>query len=625
MACLIQITIFPRIYFAKKIARLITIRIFAAPKPVSVVNNKHIIGILFLLLLTACGRHRQADALLAQADSLMASRPDAAYAMLDSVRDEARGTWGRADRMRYELTLAEAMNKAYVSFTTDSVMKRVARYYDRHGSANQQLKARYLLGCTYRDMGEAPAAINAWQEAVERADTTSTDCDYNTLYRVYGQMAEIYRKQGLFEKQLKAEEYSCHFAERTGSITDYIYALQLKIGALYNVGNILEVYRTTEKVRRLYLTENDQERAARIYSTSIRIAVENGQYKQAEPLMAIYEHESGLFDSVGNIAHPHEQYHYYKGLYYAGVNQLDSAESQFRKLLPVEGHQLEAYHGLFAIFQQKGGPDSVFKYGQLYEKALSAQTQTAQTNAVIQAENMYVYDRQHKTANKKSIVARRLSYTVIVLMLIALVMSTLLIFFKHKKDEKQDEVKQIAKTYHDTIVELEKAKKEAGELICKRAADKKTQAEKDTQIKQLKELVTDLKQKLNEPSEKGPAMEMKQDEITRYFRALAHSHPSKNNGKMISSRVATAEEWDEMVKMVRICHTSFYLFITTVNRLTVREYRVCILSRLDFCITEISTLLDCSEENVTNIRRLIAKKLFGISSSLGLNKKLAEL
>ena len=130
-------------------------------------RHKHLIGILILTLtFAACGRHRQADALLTQADSLMASRPDAAYAMLDSVRDEARGTWGRADRMRYELTLAEAMNKAYVSFTTDSVMKRVARYYDRHGSANQQLKARYLLGCTYRDMGEAPAAINAWQEAV---------------------------------------------------------------------------------------------------------------------------------------------------------------------------------------------------------------------------------------------------------------------------------------------------------------------------------------------------------------------------------------------------------------------------------------------------------------------------
>ena len=59
--------------------------------------------------------------------------------------------------MRYEVLLAEAMNKSYVSFTTDSVLKQVVRYYDRHGSPNEQLKAHYLLGCAYRDMGEAPA------------------------------------------------------------------------------------------------------------------------------------------------------------------------------------------------------------------------------------------------------------------------------------------------------------------------------------------------------------------------------------------------------------------------------------------------------------------------------------
>ena len=116
----------------------------------------------------------------------MTAHPDSAYRLLDSIRDEARTSWRRADRMRYELTLAEAMNKAYKDFTTDSALKQVVRYYDRRGSHNDQLKARYLLGCAYRDMDEAPAAINAWQEAVDCADTTSTDCDYNTLYRVYG-------------------------------------------------------------------------------------------------------------------------------------------------------------------------------------------------------------------------------------------------------------------------------------------------------------------------------------------------------------------------------------------------------------------------------------------------------
>lgn len=76
---------------------------------------KHLIGIPLLLLLTACGPHRQADALLSQADSLMVSRPDSAYTLLTAITSDERSDWRKADRMWYEMTLAEAMNKAYLN------------------------------------------------------------------------------------------------------------------------------------------------------------------------------------------------------------------------------------------------------------------------------------------------------------------------------------------------------------------------------------------------------------------------------------------------------------------------------------------------------------------------------
>ena len=65
---------------------------------------------------------------------------------------------GRHERMREELFRAREMNKEYIDFTTDSVMKEVADWYDRHGTSNERMEAHYLLGCTYRDMGEAPRA-----------------------------------------------------------------------------------------------------------------------------------------------------------------------------------------------------------------------------------------------------------------------------------------------------------------------------------------------------------------------------------------------------------------------------------------------------------------------------------
>ena len=100
------------------------------------------------LMLIACRRSNpEAAALLACADSLLnpppstaasqtppAGGPQGALRLLDSVQHQARTAWPKADRMRYELLLAEAMNKSYKPLTTGSVLKQVGRYYDRHGS-----------------------------------------------------------------------------------------------------------------------------------------------------------------------------------------------------------------------------------------------------------------------------------------------------------------------------------------------------------------------------------------------------------------------------------------------------------------------------------------------------------
>ena len=68
-----------------------------------------------------------------------------------------------ADRQYYAGLMAEAdsLNRHYISFTTDSVMKDAVSFYDRHGSANERMRAHYLLGCVYRDLGEAPLIHNS--------------------------------------------------------------------------------------------------------------------------------------------------------------------------------------------------------------------------------------------------------------------------------------------------------------------------------------------------------------------------------------------------------------------------------------------------------------------------------
>ena len=75
--------------------------------------------------ITSCGRDSRFREELISLDSVLAAKPDSVYNVLADMRDEAMKQ-SVSDRMYYELMLADAQNKAYIDFTTDSVMKSVA-------------------------------------------------------------------------------------------------------------------------------------------------------------------------------------------------------------------------------------------------------------------------------------------------------------------------------------------------------------------------------------------------------------------------------------------------------------------------------------------------------------------
>ena len=94
-----------------------------------------------LLLLVSCTGNKVIDEQITRADSLMEANSDSALValgMLDSLRKD-NPKMSKAQQMRFDLIYAKGMNKGFVDFTTDSVMKQVVAYYDQHGSANERM------------------------------------------------------------------------------------------------------------------------------------------------------------------------------------------------------------------------------------------------------------------------------------------------------------------------------------------------------------------------------------------------------------------------------------------------------------------------------------------------------
>ncbi len=574
--------------------------------------------ILSMVLLAACGGGRGYDALMHEADSLLtAGEVTSAYTLLLEA-DSQKTAWSRRQQMAYELLKAQVQNQAYVDFQTDSVLRIVARYYDRHGTHNERLKAHYLLGCTYRDLHEAPLAILSWEDAIASADTTAADCDYATLFRVYGQMADVYYRQFMPEKQLEAQHQLCKYALLAGDTLNYIRGLLKMNGAYLALGDTTAIYRNIEHVRKLYLQKGLTKEAAQVYPTAIQIAIENYQFEKAGKMMREFETKSGLFDEQGNIVPTLEIYYYNKGMYFLGINQLDSAEHWFRRTATFQPIRVDACRGLLALYKQKNNADSIYKYAILQERELGEYLKQTQTSATTQAEGMYDYSRQQRIAQAQEHRVNKLRLMLISLLAVCLIIALRVHWIiSKKKEEKQT----LLNKYYLSLDELEKTKHEAVILrnsVLENEATKELLRDKEEQIEELEVLVLEMKEQIGETESINRRQELEGSEIVKKFHAIAESH-NKN-----VPRAATSEEWETLIDTIRGNHPVFYYFVQKQEFSDLKR-KVCILSYLGFDSSLIAILTNANKGSISNARKSLAQELFHLNSARELNGHLREL
>ena len=326
-------------------------------------------GFLLSLLLVACGKSEDLERVLGTADSLITVSPDSAFHYLEA-HSTLKPEGSRSQRMRYELLRATAQNKAYIDFTTDSVMKQVADYYDHHGTANPQLQAHYLLGCVYRDLGDAPRAIECFLDAVEKADTTAEDCDYRTMGATYSQMADMYHRQLLLNNEVEARKRASQYAFVAGDTLIGIYDYKMIAGPFILQSKIDSAEIILEEAMCQYRKYGYEQEALKTSMMLMHLYSNQPEMLSfLKELIDRFESECDLFDENHELPPSKRQYYYYKGRYYELANQLDSAEVCYRKIYRQGMSYMSAnpmYKGLLSVLQKKNETDSIAKYAELY-------------------------------------------------------------------------------------------------------------------------------------------------------------------------------------------------------------------------------------------------------------------
>ena len=161
--------------------------------------------VLLAMLVSSCNDRKEYQLSFEKAKSMIDHAPDSSLSIIDGLLQHEKELSTKL-LMRCRLYRLSAENKLDTVFRSADEAKHLVAYFDRKGTPNEQMLAYYLLARAYADMGESPAALEHFKLATEKADTTSKDCDYRQLSRIYGQMATLFDFQFLLDEELEAAD-----------------------------------------------------------------------------------------------------------------------------------------------------------------------------------------------------------------------------------------------------------------------------------------------------------------------------------------------------------------------------------------------------------------------------------
>lgn len=566
-----------------------------------------LIYMLIFMSLSSCS-NRKYEQTITRADNLMELSQDSArsaLAILDSIRPDL-SKMGKSTQMRYQLVYAKGMNKGYVDFTKDSLMKEIVDYYDNHGTCQQQMLAHYLLGCVYRDLGDSPASLSCYNDAVEKVDTTSSDCDYKLLTRVYEQQGALFLSQSMPQNALsayqKAEKYAWIAKDTLSAVLSYEH-----LGNIYEyMGNMNKVIEVYENASRRYRQYGYPVQAARALGGAIQALILTKQYAKAKKYMDVFEAESGYFQKDSCYSYiNYSHYYYLKGLYCLESHS-DSAKYWFTKcqeFAKTNNNKSFSAYAWYLYYIKHQQMDSVAKYSEQAFAYNDSANLDMERDLMQKMQAIYDYDRWKNVAHNEEIKATRANLTLLVSILVSVSVIiigilTFLVYRKKRKlelQEKEEQENLIRQQIYYTKQELELLRT----VNDRKIADVIT--EKEQTINKLKEDLKDIRDKYSNSSLSDVDILLKESSIYKRIKYL-ELHPKETMRE---------NDWIELEETIEQLIPSFIPLLK--NRLNVIAYRICLLVKLEISTSSIAILLGLSSSAISKYRKVMLEKLCGRS------------
>lgn len=565
-------------------------------------KEKVIYLLLILLILASCAGNRKYDDLMLRADSIMDVDDDSATVairMLDGVKPQLP-EFSQSQKMRYELLCHKAMNKACITFTSDSVMKEVVDYYDNYGSANERMLANYVLGCVYRDMHETPMALEYYNKATEQADTTAADCDYGTLYRVYSQMGFLFSKQYLPYQLLDAFGKAVKYAYLAKDTLNAIINYQNRENAYSYLGNKDSVIAINLHAATMFKQIGNNYAAAIAFGCNYNYYVEKEDTFNALKTFKAYfstgyEGNSEYEDSKAYVLCQ-------KGTYYMFTAQLDSAYNNLQQSLRLcKSYSIKAAttKALAQYYAKVNQPAMAMKYALQSSEYNDSDLIEARKTQLQQVQAMYDYSRNQEVAKRAEQKAERSTRMNYMIVLSCLMLFLLLSYIYRKQIAIKKKKIAVSKLlYEDSLLKLKRLQDERAKLVAEND-NKLAQVimEKENTISKLKAEITHIQERYSLSSVSDADLILKDSSIYKKIKFI-EVHPKE---KMCE------EDWKELADTIEEVVPNFIPVLK--NKLNDKDYQICLLVRLGFSTSLVARLLGLSDAAISKSRKTMLKKI----------------
>lgn len=543
----------------------------------------------------SCQDDRIAYGLIGQAESLVETKPDSAYTLLNSI--ETPDNMNDKLFARWCMLYSQAADKLYKDMPYTIQLNRALHWYEKHGTPEQQAWIGLYLGRSYVEDKLFVPATNAYSDALEVAKKKRL---YNVAGYICSYMADLYIYTGQTTEERRKYEETAGYFKKAGNMRSYAFALR-DVAKAWAFGDSMSIaIDLMLKADSIITGLNDSTGIASIANGLGNVYKMMGEMDLAKK----YYFRSLVYDTTDLAPN-------YLALstFYCQSNMLDSARYYIKKSDRLTDNPYTYIGRLYASYkiEKKAGdtPKALQYLEQCYEAKDSLYDEQVQVD-IVDAE---------KRHNLFSVVKenRKLQVDIYTLSSVAVFFCLLIAFLYQSRDRRRlskiNAQQSLLDDKEHLLVEL------TSEIHIKEQELEKSSLE-EAESEEI-ELIRD---KMNQ---------LKKEIINLKGEKLQHSSLFKKikvqcqKGSLQDRQPLSRKDWDSFIALIHSACPNVLTFIRTNSfNLTKAEIEICYLSFLGLGLNEEATLLGINMDSANKRRLRTRQKLNLVNTNTSINEYL---